>query len=326
MMLSDFTGEFRFPITLYLEFLGFCTRTKYRLCEVFMPTARQSFYMPDGNYQKRLAFSAASMNAVDAGVGADQDAGSYTPLPNDFEREFIFCGSWSPSLPTPGAPSMSPWQSPFAGSQTPTPFYGNGSPVPWTPASPPPPIWHESSPSPPVALSVPDHWILHPKLVGIPIRVDISGGELETSKKKDGVIVETVSCDDGLDVICRRSSAKTVRVPYQFVQSFRDRPNPAREKGLMVIARNHPEHIGKLARRIHHLYVNDKTEENHWLKLLTVDRSGPQEEQGNEVLDVHPHQKKYLFPRLPRLAQGHPPNPGYPGLPEGFKNHPEIIL
>ena len=55
----------------------------------------------------------------------------------------------------------------------------------------------------------------------------------------------------------------------------------------MVIARNHPEHIGKLARRIHHLYVNDKTEENHWLKLLTVDRSGPQEKQGNEVLDVH---------------------------------------
>ena len=38
------------------------------------------------------------------------------------------------------------------------------------------------------------------------------------------------------------------------------------------------------------------------------------------------HQKNYLFPRLPRLAQGHTPNPRYPGLPEGFENDPEIIL
>ena len=35
------------------------------------------------------------------------------------------------------------------------------------------------------------------------------------------------------------------------------------------------------------------------------------------------HQEKYFFPRLSRLAQGHPPNPRYPGLPEGFENHPK---
>ncbi|KAF9062073.1 hypothetical protein BDP27DRAFT_1428274 [Rhodocollybia butyracea] len=83
----------------------------------------------------------------------------------------------------------------------------------------------------------------------------------ETLDWKDGIIVETVSGADGIRVIHRQSSTKTIDVPFNLIESFHERPNPARGKGLMVVARNHPEHIGKLVRRIHHFYDTVKTEE-----------------------------------------------------------------
>ncbi|KAF9067378.1 hypothetical protein BDP27DRAFT_1364947 [Rhodocollybia butyracea] len=80
-------------------------------------------------------------------------------------------------------------------------------------------------------------------LVRIPMKVNISGGELETLQKKDGIIIETVSGADEIKVIYWQSSNKTIKVPYHLIQSFHEQPNPSRDKGLMVIAQNHPEHI-----------------------------------------------------------------------------------
>lgn len=296
-MPSDFTGQCRFLTWLFLQFTSFQTRTNYRLCEVFMPTARQSFYMPDDSYQKHLNSPATSFDVVEA-IDANQ---SRTPLPNDFERENIFCGLWSPNCPTPGASSF---QSPFSGSQTPVISFGFQSPVPWTPASPsPPPSSRRSPPSRPSSSSndhastppsFPDHWILHPKLIGIPIRVDIAGGgELDTSNKKNGSIVETVINEDGLSVLCRRSPTKSVPIHHQLIQSFRVRPIPAREKDLMVIVRNH-EQIGKLVRRYHHFYLEEKTENSHWMMVKEVDRSG-REEMVNNYLEVHPDDVEYVY-------------------------------
>ncbi|KAF9062821.1 hypothetical protein BDP27DRAFT_1368531 [Rhodocollybia butyracea] len=246
-------------------------KTKYRLCEVFKPTVKQSFYWPEHVYQKNLESP--------SNVDADSHQGSKTPLPNDFEREFIFCGSWSPNCPTPGQ----------------TPMYNLESPVPWTPASPDPVMPSRSrTPTPPFAPVLPGHWILHPKLVGIPIKVDISGGELNTSSKKDGLIVETVSGTDGIKVVYRRSPTKTVDVSYTVIESFHNRPSPSREKGLMVVARNHPEHIGKLVRRIHHFYDMEKTEGKHWLVVQRVDRSGPKERLVDEFFDLHPDDLEYV--------------------------------
>ena len=253
MRLDSISG-YRFP-NLLLELRKFFTRTQYCLCEVFMPTGQQLFYMPDSNYLKQLSYPASS-GSVDE---VDVDQGRRTPLLNDFERATIFCGAWSPSCPTPAppTPAASSFQSPFAGSQTPVLLYESQSPVPWTPASPSPALSSRQS-SPPLrtflpALSPPDHWILHPKLVGIPIRVDITGGgELDTSHKKNGAIVETVMNEDGLSVSCCRSPTKSVPVDYRLIQSFREQPNPARVNDLMVIVRNH-EQIGKLVRRYHHL-------------------------------------------------------------------------
>ncbi|KAE9389526.1 hypothetical protein BT96DRAFT_946808 [Gymnopus androsaceus JB14] len=58
--------------------------------------------------------------------------------------------------------------------------------------------------------------------------VEITGGELYTLQKKDGVFVEMVA------------------VSYKFIGSCRQQPNLARDKGLMVVAQNHLKYIGKL--------------------------------------------------------------------------------
>ncbi|KAF5351480.1 hypothetical protein D9757_012880 [Collybiopsis confluens] len=237
-------------------------RTRHRLCEVFLPTAKQSFYCPEPDYLKE----------ADVYLDTDGDVheSSKTPLPNDFERETIFYGSWSPNCPTP-RPS--------------TPSKGFRAPI----------LSHEATTTAsPSALPPPDHWILHPKLIGISIKVDISSGQFDTSQKKDGIIVETVSGTDGIKVIYRRSATKTIDVPYISIQSFRDRPNPSREKGLMVVARNHPEHIGKLVRRIHHFYDMEKTEDKHWMVVQRVDRSGPKEQTLFEFLEFHPRDLEYV--------------------------------
>ncbi|KAF5361343.1 hypothetical protein D9757_012333 [Collybiopsis confluens] len=241
--------------------------TKHRLCEVLMPSVKQSFYWPDPAYQHKLDTSSRSVI-----VAEDADEGSKTPLPNYFERETIFCGLWSPNCPTPGRSSPIPSD----GFRTPA----HSIPTLAPPLPPPPP------PS--------DHWILHPKLVGIPIKVDISSGELETSKKKDGIVVETISGANETKVVCRRSPTKVVEVPYKLIRSFHERPNPAREKALMVVARNHTEHIGKLVRRIHHFYDMEKTEDKHWLVVQTVNRSSLQENSVPEFLDFHPGDLEYV--------------------------------
>ena len=147
-----------------------------------------------------------------------------------------------------------------------------------------------------------DHWILHPNLLGISIKVEITGGELDTSRKKDGVFVETVASEFGISVVCRRFNQSVV-VPYKFIESSRQRPNPAREKGLMVVARNHPEHIGKLVRRIHHFYVESKTEENHWLIMQTFKRTGFLDADDG-LLELHPNDLEYVHetPDQRRLA------------------------
>ncbi|KAF9064251.1 hypothetical protein BDP27DRAFT_1367314 [Rhodocollybia butyracea] len=258
--------------------------TKRRLCEVFMPTAKQSFYWPDPTYQKNY-----QNNLTSSGFIIDADKGSKTPLPADFERETIFRGPWSPSCSTPGpSPSI-----PSDSSQTPAPVYNLESPVPWTPASPDPRQPSRSPTPAPAPSFLPDHWILHPKLVGIPIKVDINSGELKTLNKKDGIVVETVTGADGIKVVHRRSS-KTTDVPCNVIESFRGRPNPAREKGLMIVARNHPEHIGKLVRRIHHFYNMEKNDENHWLIVQRVDRSGSKESTVFEFLEFHPNDLEYV--------------------------------
>lgn len=138
------------------------------------------------------------------------------------------------------------------------------------------------------------HWIIHSKLVGIPIQVDINGGELDTSTKKAGIFVETAVGTNGITVTSRRSTNRVVHIPFNTVVPYHQRPKPATEKGLMVITRNHPEHIGKLVRQIHHFYKKEKSEPNHLLVLTTVERLDGWERLLPEFLELHPDDLDYI--------------------------------
>ncbi|KAJ3991182.1 hypothetical protein F5050DRAFT_1872364 [Lentinula boryana] len=105
-------------------------KTHYRLCEVFMPTAKQSFYWPEYVPQKDLD--------TPSNVDADAHKGSKTPLPNDFEREVIFCGSRSPDCPTSEQSSRTPW-------------HDLQLPAIWTAPSPDPAPFRSPTPTPPSA-------------------------------------------------------------------------------------------------------------------------------------------------------------------------------
>ena len=61
----------------------------------------------------------------------------------------------------------------------------------------------------------------------------------------------------------------------------------------MVVACNHPEHIGKLVRRIHHFYVESKMEENHWLIMQTFKQTGFLNVD-NGLLELHPNDLEYM--------------------------------
>lgn len=63
----------------------------------------------------------------------------------------------------------------------------------------------------------------------------------------------------------------------------------------MVVARNHPEHIGKLVRRIHHFYVGAKMEENHWLIVQTFKRTGLVDNADGGLLELHPNDLEYAY-------------------------------
>jgi len=136
------------------------------------------------------------------------------------------------------------------------------------------------------------HWILHPKLLGIPIQVDINGGSLDTSTK-GGIFVKTINGVNGISVVCHRLG-QTISIPHTSVVSFHIRPKPATEKALMVVARGCPEHIGMLVWQIHHFYENEKTEANHMLQVVSVDRSETLEHTTPNFLDVHPMDLEYI--------------------------------
>ncbi|KAJ3816104.1 hypothetical protein F5880DRAFT_1619783 [Lentinula raphanica] len=94
---------------------------KYRLCDVFMPTSRQSFYMPDNEYQREhfLHDHTFQPSIVESSpTDHDGDSVPSTPLCNDLEQETIFCADWDLSGSTP-APDMPTAQTPLFESRSP---------------------------------------------------------------------------------------------------------------------------------------------------------------------------------------------------------------
>ncbi|KAE9387440.1 hypothetical protein BT96DRAFT_1005133 [Gymnopus androsaceus JB14] len=102
------------------------------------------------------------------------------------------------------------------------------------------------------------------------MQMDIKGGSFDTSKKKSGVFVKCIESDGTVQVRIRTCSVQNNTVPYQSVVSFHNRPKPATEKRLMVVAQN-SRHIGK--------YVH---------------RWGLTEEIGDERFEIHPNDLEFV--------------------------------
>ncbi|KAE9401428.1 hypothetical protein BT96DRAFT_992148 [Gymnopus androsaceus JB14] len=230
-------------------------KTKHLLCDVFMPTAKQSFYIPNTVYDQQLP---DVLESVPFDASTPLPIAS-TPMPNDFERETIFTGIWAPDYVYPD-----PLESPL-------------SPDPIRPFKTPPSPDHGPA-SPPLLLC-----LNNPCGIGYYIR----------SFSKGGIFVKTINSVNGISMVCQRLG-QTISIPHTSIVSFRNCPKPATENGLMVVARGCPEYIGMFVPQIHHFYENEKAEEHHMLQVVSVDRSGSLERTTLNFLDVHPMDLEYV--------------------------------
>ncbi|KAL0564199.1 hypothetical protein V5O48_017853, partial [Marasmius crinis-equi] len=131
----------------------------------------------------------------------------------------------------------------------------------------------EPPPSPPSP-----HWIVHPKLAGLTIEVNVD------SNKSQMVRVVRTSTGEMEAHRVRSRSSFTIKVnDLNTISRSSNAIKPGSEKSLMVVVGGEEEHIGKLVRQISHFYLDEKNEENHLLILGVIEKDS----QGKESLTPH---------------------------------------
>ncbi|KAK1224928.1 hypothetical protein PQX77_012140 [Marasmius sp. AFHP31] len=129
--------------------------------------------------------------------------------------------------------------------------------------------------------TTPQHWILHPKLVGLRVQACVEDQD---------VYLDIVARDNG--ATAQRKVDGTNRSIHDIttVQRARDLIKPSTEKNLMVVVGGDSEHTGKLVRRVSNFYLGSKSEENHWIIVGVIERSSPTAEERLtfERLDLDP--------------------------------------
>ncbi|KAL0564329.1 hypothetical protein V5O48_017720 [Marasmius crinis-equi] len=200
---------------------------------------------------------------------------------------------WNPHSLSPAIWSSRGYLSPTTA--PPTPLHTSTSPIPSTPGSPNPrgdsylkdllalpTSSFRSLPAPPPVPSLP-HPLLHPKLLGITIRVAITEGRW---KRKTAFVTPTSS--DGGAFFAFHLKGETHRIDHRCIGKHPDRPKPNSEQGLMVVTGGCEQHIGKFVRRIFYFYNEQKTQESRWFILGVVDRSGHDDRLTKEYLELPP--------------------------------------
>ncbi|KAK1217374.1 hypothetical protein PQX77_019973 [Marasmius sp. AFHP31] len=127
----------------------------------------------------------------------------------------------------------------------------------------------------------PQHWILHPKLVGLRVQVCVENQD---------VYLDIVACGNGATAQQKVDSTTRSIHDITTVQHARDLIKPSTEKNLMVVMGGDPEHIGKLVRRVSNFYLGSKSEENHWMILGVIRKTSPTavEDLTSECLELDP--------------------------------------
>ncbi|KAL0059338.1 hypothetical protein AAF712_013928 [Marasmius tenuissimus] len=116
------------------------------------------------------------------------------------------------------------------------------------------------------AASVPQHWILHPKLVGLRVQACVEDQD---------VYLDIVARGNGATAQRKVDGTNRSIHDISTVQRARDLIKPSTEKNLMVVVGGDPEHIGKLVRRVSNFYLGSKSEENHWMILAVIEKTSP---------------------------------------------------
>uniref|UniRef100_A0A0W0G0T7 Uncharacterized protein n=1 Tax=Moniliophthora roreri TaxID=221103 RepID=A0A0W0G0T7_MONRR len=157
---------------------------------------------------------------------------------------------------------------------------------------------HATSSTPALSLATqslifPSHWILHPKLLSIPIYIEIEGGKHDTlqNKKAVSVVPDLDGCNTS--VVRLFGMQRVDEIDPTSITRNRLRPNPHTEMGLMVVVRSEEQHIGKFVRRIYHFYKGTKSKENDWFILGVVEVSDGIERLTSERLELHPDDLEY---------------------------------
>ncbi|KAK1218279.1 hypothetical protein PQX77_019044 [Marasmius sp. AFHP31] len=129
----------------------------------------------------------------------------------------------------------------------------------------------------------PSHWILHPNLLGVPIRVTITRGKW----KKKSVFVTPTSTENGTKLLLRQKDILHA-IDLPSIGKCCDRPKPNFEQSLMVVTAGDDQHIGKFVRRISYFYDQVKSDNARWFIAGVVDRSGRQDRLTGELLELPP--------------------------------------
>ena len=131
------------------------------------------------------------------------------------------------------------------------------------------------------AEATPAHWILHPKLVGLKVQAAVDGEDTYLDIIQGSSGLRAVKDVDGL----RRTIADMTTVDHA-----RSGIKPSTEKSLMVVIGGDAQHIGKLVRWVYNFYMGSKSEENHWINAVVIQRSSPTavERMTSEELDLDP--------------------------------------
>ncbi|KAJ8093964.1 hypothetical protein PM082_009847 [Marasmius tenuissimus] len=147
----------------------------------------------------------------------------------------------------------------------------------------PKPVALSPRPSRPPPPPLPLHWILHPRLLGISIRVAITSGKW---KRKTAFVTPT-SSERGPYIAFHLKYEKHV-INSQWIRKHTERPKPNSEQALMIVTGGDEQHIGKFVRRIFYFYNQSRTDEARWFIVGVIDRTGRHDNLMKEILELPP--------------------------------------
>ncbi|KAL0574721.1 hypothetical protein V5O48_007252 [Marasmius crinis-equi] len=246
------------------------------LAKFFPLTEKQDFYTPWAGKKKREG--RGKLPVMERTVPATSNPYLSSSKYDDIDLDDPY-NPWNPHSISPGVWSAPEFLSPPASPLGPIASLNTDpSSIPETPASPDPSL--DALFATPAPLS---HPLLHPKLLGISIRVAIISGRW---KRKTAFVTPT-SSENG-PFFAFRLKGETHRIDHQCIGRHAELPKPNSEQGLMVVTRGADRHIGKFVRRVTYFYNEKKSDSTRWLIVAVVDRSGSQDAIKSELLEVSP--------------------------------------